>query len=166
MIGMRVEQPHELEIFVVIHPPQRHRTRPRDHRQCQAGIGGMRPVVDASEYLTDLVGCDKGALLDGFARPRGARLRGAACRPIRFAYAGSRSLRSPVSGRPGGAVRHPVRLALGPASGFTLRLAPAVPDLLVVVVTEDYALRIDRKITRLNSSHLVISYAVFCLKTN
>src|ERR1039457_4761506 len=28
----------------------------------------------------------------------------------------------------------------------------------------DYSLYIDRKSTRLNSSHLVISYAVFCLK--
>src|ERR1022692_2122281 len=142
MIGMRVEQPHELEIFVVIHPPQRHRTRPGDHRQCQAGIGGMRPVVDASEYLTDLVGCDKGALLDGFALPRCARLRTAACRPFRLADAGPRSLRSPVRRRARRAVRHPVRLALGPASGFTLRLAPIFPDSLLVVVTENYALRI------------------------
>src|SRR2546426_5857094 len=29
---------------------------------------------------------------------------------------------------------------------------------------EDFALDVDRKSTRLNSSHLVISYAVFCLK--
>ena len=29
---------------------------------------------------------------------------------------------------------------------------------------EDYILKLDRKSTRLNSSHLVISYAVFCLK--
>src|SRR5256885_11941280 len=28
----------------------------------------------------------------------------------------------------------------------------------------DHVLRLDRKSTRLNSSHLVISYAVFCLK--
>src|SRR5205807_4003673 len=28
----------------------------------------------------------------------------------------------------------------------------------------DYLYRVDRKSTRLNSSHLVISYAVFCLK--
>src|SRR5256885_16564922 len=31
-------------------------------------------------------------------------------------------------------------------------------------VADRAALRIDRKSTRLNSSHLVISYAVFCLK--
>src|SRR5205807_3484429 len=31
-------------------------------------------------------------------------------------------------------------------------------------VTDVHARRIDRKSTRLNSSHLVISYAVFCLK--
>src|SRR5256885_7031933 len=31
-------------------------------------------------------------------------------------------------------------------------------------LTPNRALRVDRKSTRLNSSHLVISYAVFCLK--
>src|ERR1035437_5443447 len=142
MIRVRIEQPRELEILVVIHPPQRHRTRPGDHRQRQAGIGGMRPVIDARKNLPYLIGGNKGALLDGFAGPRSVRLRGAACRPFRLAYAGPRSLRSPVSGRPGRAVRHPVRLALGPALRFALRPAPAVPDPLVVVVTEDYALRI------------------------
>src|SRR5256885_13315411 len=34
----------------------------------------------------------------------------------------------------------------------------------VDVVVEQLDARIDRKSTRLNSSHLVISYAVFCLK--
>src|SRR5256885_10038862 len=33
-----------------------------------------------------------------------------------------------------------------------------------VVVVRDRAVILDRKSTRLNSSHLVISYAVFCLK--
>src|SRR5256885_10103950 len=33
-----------------------------------------------------------------------------------------------------------------------------------VLVVDDRHLRRDRKSTRLNSSHLVISYAVFCLK--
>src|SRR5256885_4459095 len=33
-----------------------------------------------------------------------------------------------------------------------------------IVLTSDCAPREDRKSTRLNSSHLVISYAVFCLK--
>src|SRR5438132_2926332 len=36
-------------------------------------------------------------------------------------------------------------------------------DLLDLVFTEQLA-RLDRKSTRLNSSHTVISYAVFCLK--
>src|SRR5258708_11394561 len=35
---------------------------------------------------------------------------------------------------------------------------------LVVFVVPDLAERIDRKSTRLNSSHQIISYAVFCLK--
>src|SRR5256885_13287334 len=38
--------------------------------------------------------------------------------------------------------------------GWCVRLEPVRP----------FALRADRKSTRLNSSHLVISYAVFCLK--
>src|SRR2546426_2085896 len=33
-----------------------------------------------------------------------------------------------------------------------------------IVAAHDYLVRTDRKSTRLNSSHLVISYAVFCLK--
>src|SRR5256885_4600247 len=36
--------------------------------------------------------------------------------------------------------------------------------LMRAVIPLDAALRLDRKSTRLNSSHLVISYAVFCLK--
>src|SRR5256885_8941415 len=35
---------------------------------------------------------------------------------------------------------------------------------LDAAVAQAAALRLDRKSTRLNSSHLVISYAVFCLK--
>src|SRR2546426_6374329 len=48
-------------------------------------------------------------------------------------------------------------LWVGTAGGLRL-LAPGSSD---VAVTPDVA---DRKSTRLNSSHLVISYAVFCLK--
>src|SRR2546426_3853581 len=43
--------------------------------------------------------------------------------------------------------------------------APAPRDTgLLPTQTWESALRLDRKSTRLNSSHLVISYAVFCLK--
>src|SRR5256885_9793759 len=38
-----------------------------------------------------------------------------------------------------------------------------IPEPLVCVDLDDHV-RLDRKSTRLNSSHLVISYAVFCLK--
>src|SRR5256885_17039957 len=45
---------------------------------------------------------------------------------------------------------------------------PPVPDLPTgtpeVIKSTANAARLDRKSTRLNSSHLVISYAVFCLK--
>src|SRR5256885_13188721 len=46
---------------------------------------------------------------------------------------------------------------------FTL-LALATPDGSGQTVHPDYVAVEDRKSTRLNSSHLVISYAVFCLK--
>src|SRR5256885_11541996 len=37
-------------------------------------------------------------------------------------------------------------------------------DLLRLAAGTDFVAGVDRKSTRLNSSHLVISYAVFCLK--
>src|SRR5256885_13020993 len=78
-------------------------------------------------------------------------------------------------------IRRPPRSTLFPYTTLfrshdaPLRLAPAgephaagdLPPQHVVVDHEDPRLirrRGDRKSTRLNSSHLVISYAVFCLK--
>src|SRR5256885_15980727 len=43
------------------------------------------------------------------------------------------------------------------------RLAPRVP-IIILTGSDDDQMALDRKSTRLNSSHLVISYAVFCLK--
>src|SRR2546426_9361108 len=65
----------------------------------------------------------------------------------------------PISFLPGS---WPVRPASGPPRVAALRSAlrrSGVADAL-----EPTALQGDRKSTRLNSSHLVISYAVFCLK--
>src|SRR5256885_2779463 len=45
--------------------------------------------------------------------------------------------------------------------GATVAVDPANPSILYVGGEKVYR---DRKSTRLNSSHLVISYAVFCLK--
>src|SRR5688500_19703903 len=45
----------------------------------------------------------------------------------------------------------------------TARLAPFTSRHLVDETTEQFT-GVDRKSTRLNSSHLVISYAVFCFK--
>src|SRR5256885_8927250 len=42
--------------------------------------------------------------------------------------------------------------------------APSCPDLFRASTSVARQTRRDRKSTRLNSSHLVISYAVFCLK--
>src|SRR5439155_15290823 len=64
--------------------------------------------------------------------------------------------------------RHP-RSTLFPYT--TLFRSPVGQPLAVGVETdcncreeEDRAIRLDRKSTRLNSSHVAISYAVFCLK--
>src|SRR5256885_5896677 len=46
-------------------------------------------------------------------------------------------------------------------AGVSLRRVDVALDLVVRLPVKGY---IDRKSTRLNSSHLVISYAVFCLK--
>src|SRR5947208_8044670 len=40
----------------------------------------------------------------------------------------------------------------------------AAIDLSLALIEEDYGRHVDRKSTRLNSSHQIISYAVFCLK--
>src|SRR5437667_7118779 len=37
-------------------------------------------------------------------------------------------------------------------------------DLLLTIMIRDVSTTLDRKSTRLNSSHITISYAVFCLK--
>src|SRR5256885_6973626 len=54
----------------------------------------------------------------------------------------------------------------GPVAAMARRQHPSA-TLAVVLVRRLAGLRMgDRKSTRLNSSHLVISYAVFCLKKN
>src|ERR1022692_2237230 len=61
-------------------------------------------------------------------------------------------------------IRRPPRSTLFPYTTlFRSRWCPARDGRLRVFVVE-WWLSTDRKSTRLNSSHLVISYAVFCLK--
>src|SRR5256885_3540497 len=66
-----------------------------------------------------------------------------------------------------------VALGAGQAYGFTVLFQNTTPAILgpldwfqrleiVIVLTAGTVMLIDRKSTRLNSSHLVISYAVFC----
>src|SRR5256885_11157009 len=73
--------------------------------------------------------------------------------------AGAIFQRGPVLDHQGRTVKRDELAALefseGPRHGF-----PCGPDDL----TDFFMLQRDRKSTRLNSSHLVISYAVFCLK--
>src|SRR5256885_12182530 len=67
-------------------------------------------------------------------------------------------------------IRRPPRSTLFPYT--TLFRSPIVAEGAVDIVLDDGARKrigitrahLDRKSTRLNSSHLVISYAVFCLK--
>src|SRR5207249_11100146 len=55
----------------------------------------------------------------------------------------------------------PRRIAVGSGQGSSL--AP-LQDLVGIVTPADLHFERDRKSTRLNSSHVSISYAVFCLK--
>src|SRR5256885_10133148 len=75
-------------------------------------------------------------------------------------------------------IRRPPRSTLFPYTTLFRSALPGVPallqrlraraDVLLGLCTGNLArgaeLKLDRKSTRLNSSHLVISYAVFCLK--
>src|SRR5688572_30961389 len=61
----------------------------------------------------------------------------------------------------------PEETKLAPAISIPLDVPPAAPDpkrLPIVATMEAKAAIVDRKSTRLNSSHSQISYAVFCLK--
>src|SRR5256885_8169878 len=66
--------------------------------------------------------------------------------------------------------RHIQLIAIGGTIGVGLFLGSARaihnagPGLLLAYALGGVAIFLDRKSTRLNSSHLVISYAVFCLK--
>src|SRR2546427_2067842 len=55
-------------------------------------------------------------------------------------------------------------LFLGTAWALNPLCLALAPVALVFIATYSYAKRLDRKSTRLNSSHSQISYAVFCLK--
>src|SRR5690625_5649213 len=64
---------------------------------------------------------------------------------------------------------HGAAIAISATTGIPAWLGPAIVILVVLptVITggmRSVTERIDRKSTRLNSSHVAISYAVFCLK--
>src|SRR5256885_10871587 len=61
-------------------------------------------------------------------------------------------------------IRRPPRSTLFPYTTLFRSPIPPCPSLLMMRYLPMSCPIIDRKSTRLNSSHLVISYAVFCLK--
>src|SRR2546426_9360057 len=64
-------------------------------------------------------------------------------------------------------IRRPPRSTLFPYTTLFRSLSPSSPDSKYSAASHNLMGRLasrDRKSTRLNSSHLVISYAVFCLK--
>src|SRR5256885_8467262 len=69
-----------------------------------------------------------------------------------------RSLKAARDGHLSGGLKNN-RAFVGDCVAFAASVAPEYQDLLFDPQTSG-----DRKSTRLNSSHLVISYAVFCLK--
>src|SRR5205807_8249073 len=68
------------------------------------------------------------------------------------------------TGRRGGADRGPGRRRGAVVRGGATGRGCAQPGVRCDATRADHGDREDRKSTRLNSSHLVISYAVFCLK--
>src|SRR3989454_6495382 len=64
-------------------------------------------------------------------------------------------------------IRRPPRSTLFPYTTLfrsSLLVMPSAPGRVIIRNARQHNLKGDRKSTRLNSSHLVISYAVFCLK--
>src|SRR2546429_8702713 len=65
-------------------------------------------------------------------------------------------------------IRRPPRSTLFPYTtlfrSFKISLPPLVSNFVALLKDSSLAYAIDRKSTRLNSSHGYISYAVFCLK--
>src|SRR5256885_11935795 len=57
-----------------------------------------------------------------------------------------------------------VRMMLGPGIMYLVNTVTVAVISLGFMIAISPRLTLDRKSTRLNSSHLVISYAVFCLK--
>src|SRR3712207_8524303 len=74
--------------------------------------------------------------------------------------------RSPDVLPPAGAQGQKVASSSSGASDVAPRAAPAGTSapLMLTLPNKDDSVRLDRKSTRLNSSHANISYAVFCLK--
>src|SRR5712671_7088079 len=61
-------------------------------------------------------------------------------------------------------IRRPPRSTLFPYTTLFRSIRPDLIDVLPEAIDHGDPGRIDRKSTRLNSSHQIISYAVFCLK--
>src|SRR5437773_3089113 len=131
-----------------------------------AGAGGRRRVPMASFFKgvrQTVLGPDE--LLVEFAVPAtgpksgGAYLRHTPRRELDIAVVGVASQVSLADG-----VCTKVRIALAAVAPVPVRATAAEQALEGQPLTSQAIARADRKSTRLNSSHITISYAVFCLK--
>src|SRR5699024_12096447 len=123
----------------------------------EPAVRALLSAVEIAQHLADDVPLDPAAVIDVLHGPLG-RVDASAMRRV------LRALRHADRDRPGGplasqrllaeAIRHRTNLTVSGASG------PLVAALDDVRALAD----LDRKSTRLNSSHVSISYAVFCLK--
>src|SRR5690606_41840177 len=90
------------------------------------------------------------------------------CRPDLLSFPTRRSsdlfTRDLRGGRGGGIVDRRRRPAAGGAAGAHRRALWTGEDVVSDALLDIAGIRVDRKSTRLNSSHVKISYAVFCLK--
>src|SRR3989454_10709145 len=125
----------------------RRRARPRTTRSWNGFAGAWKPARD-----------------DERARSRAPRRRGDRGFALGRDHAGAhRHFRQGGRGLPVDPCRSQPRAVLAFRRHHRARLSHAVAA-LAPVGDDLFLQRPDRKSTRLNSSHLVISYAVFCLK--
>src|SRR5947207_835499 len=128
------------------------------HVRLQPAWGTLAVAAVPQGAHVSVDGVDSGAAPVSVAAPSGVRR-------IRIAASGWKTWESSVVLKGGQALAvGPVTLGQ-PDAHLTVRSVPAGADVTIAGTHRGHTpLTVDRKSTRLNSSHTVISYAVFCLK--